>query len=88
MNVLRRVQARLDQSGELMARGRVNMAEGGFAAENDMRNAVWRCVLCRHGDDCRDWLAAGRTAIPDFCPNRGIYAKYTSADRGHEASAA
>lgn len=88
MNVLRGLQARLEQSGEVMARGRVNMAEGGFAAENDMRNAIWRCVLCRHGDDCRDWLAAGRTDIPDFCPNRGIYAKYASADRGHEAAAA
>ena len=88
MNIMGRVQARLDQSGEIMARGRVNMAEGGFAAENDMRNAIWRCVLCRHGDDCRDWLAARRTDIPDFCPNRGIYAKYASAGGTHAASVA
>lgn len=85
MNIIGRVQTRLDQAGEVMARGRVNMAEGGIAAENDMRNAFWRCVLCRHGDDCRDWLASGRTDIPDFCPNRGIYVKYSRGEGGHEA---
>jgi hypothetical protein len=85
MNIIGRVQTRLDQAGEVMARGRVNMAEGGIAAENDMRNAFWRCVLCRHGDDCRDWLAAGRTDIPDFCPNRGIYVKYSRGEGGYEA---
>ncbi|MBX9462691.1 MAG: hypothetical protein KL840_06925 [Aquamicrobium sp.] len=85
MNIIGRVQTRLDQAGEVMERGRVNMAEGGIAAENDMRNAFWRCVLCRRGDDCRDWLAAGRTDIPDFCPNRGIYVKYSRREGGHEA---
>lgn len=85
MNIIGRVQTRLDQAGEVMARSRVNMAEGGIAAENDMRNAFWRCVLCRHGDDCRDWLAEGRTDIPDFCPNRGIYVKDSLGEGGHEA---
>ena len=86
MSILGRVLARLEQSGEVMARGRVNRLEGGFAVENDMRNAIWRCVFCRHGDDCQDWLAAGRTDIPDFCPNRGIYAKYARTEGGHEAA--
>lgn len=76
MNILERVQSRLGQSSEIMSRAGIGMFEGGYAAENDMRNAIWRCLLCRHGDDCRDWLAAGRADVPDFCPNRAIYEKH------------
>ncbi|MFC3722970.1 DUF6455 family protein [Neoaquamicrobium sediminum] len=76
MNILERMQTKLGQSSEVMARAGVRLFEGGYAAENDTRNAIWRCLLCRHGDDCRDWLAAGRTDLPDFCPNRGTYEKY------------
>lgn len=76
MNILGRVQSRLGQSSEIMTRAGVSMLEGGYAAENEMRKAIWRCLLCRHGDDCRDWLAAGRTDVPGFCRNRGIYEKY------------
>lgn len=76
MNILERVQSRLEQSTEIMSRAGVSMLEGGYAAQNDMRSAIWRCLLCRHGDNCRDWLAAGRTDVPDFCPNRTIYARH------------
>lgn len=76
MNILERVQSRLGQSSEIISRAGVRLFEDGYTAENDMRNAIWRCLLCRHGDDCSDWLAAGRTDIPEFCPNRGIYEKH------------
>lgn len=76
MNILERMQMKLGQSGEVMAGAGITLFDGGYAAENDIRSAVWRCLLCRHGDDCRDWLAAGRTDVPDFCPNRGIYARH------------
>jgi hypothetical protein len=79
MNILERMQSRLEQSNEIMSRAGIRMFEGGYAAENDIRNAIWRCLLCRHGDDCRDWLAAGGTDIPDFCSNRGVYDKHRPA---------
>ena len=87
MNMLERMQTKLEQSREVMSRANIGLFEGGHAAQNDIRNAIWRCLLCRHGDDCRDWLTAGRTDIPAFCPNLGIYAKYARAEGRREAVA-
>lgn len=75
-NMLERAASRLHQSNEIMSRAGVALLEGGYPAENDIRNATWRCILCRHGEACREWLAAGRRDVPDFCPNRATFDRY------------
>ena len=76
MNIFDRIDRKLRQSSEVMSRAGAGLLDKGFVSENDVRNAIWRCLLCRHGDDCRDWLAAGRTDVPDFCPNRETYLRH------------
>ena len=75
MAIFDRIDAKLNKYNEVTRRARVSLSDHGWSGENDLRNTIWRCLLCRRGDDCRDWLAAGRTDIPDFCPNRGIFSQ-------------
>lgn len=76
MNMFERAASRLQQSNEVMSRAGVMLLDGGYPAASDIRNAAWRCFLCRHSDACRDQLAAGRRDVPDFCPNRTIFDRY------------
>lgn len=71
MGFLDRMANRLAQFKEVPARIGPRLPAESLFIENEYRRGVWRCIVCRHGDDCREWLAAGRTDVPDFCFDYG-----------------
>lgn len=73
MRVFEAIANRLDQSGDMMRSTGVDLSGAGLAVENRLRNAQWRCLFCRHGDECRTWIEAGTGSVPDYCPNRDFY---------------
>ncbi|WP_376767724.1 DUF6455 family protein [Mesorhizobium zhangyense] len=44
-----------------------------MSSENQIRNAIWRCIFCRHGSECGEWVNAGTRGVPGFCRNREFY---------------
>lgn len=43
---------------------------GDDARPGEMATAIRRCTLCPSVDECRAWLASGRSdGLEDFCPN-------------------
>ena len=73
MGIFEGIAARLDQSSKLMDNLGVTLGVAELSAEHDIRNVIWRCILCRDGEECRDWLRSGARGAPEFCANREVY---------------
>lgn len=73
MRVIEAVGARLDQSVRMATNLGIDLPAENLASENMIRRAIWRCIFCRHGTECADWLSTGEAGVPDFCRNRKFY---------------
>ncbi|WP_432417024.1 DUF6455 family protein [Mesorhizobium australicum] len=49
------------------------MPTSSLSSENQIRNAIWRCIFCGHGSACAEWVNAGTTGVPEYCRNREFY---------------
>lgn len=79
MMILDIVGHKLDQLSEMASRAQIDFAKAPpHSLENEMRRAVWRCMFCRHAQQCRDWLdeAEADSDFPDFCPNADIFRRH------------
>lgn len=73
MRVIEAVAARLHQSVRMVANLGIELPTSSLSSENQIRNAIWRCIFCRHGSECAEWVNAGRPGVPGFCRNREFY---------------
>lgn len=73
MRVIEAVAARLDQSVKMAANLGVELTSTDPSSESQLRNAVWRCIFCRHRSECAEWVGAGVAGVPSFCRNREFY---------------
>jgi hypothetical protein len=73
MRVIEAVAARLDQSVKVAANLGIDLLTSGLSSENQIRNAIWRCILCTHGSACAEWIKARKPGVPGFCANREFY---------------
>jgi hypothetical protein len=73
MRVIDAVGARLHQSVRMADKLGIDLPAENLASESTIRRAIWRCIFCRHGTECADWLSAGAPGVPDFCGNREFY---------------
>ena len=48
MQAIETVGARLDQCVEMAANPWIDLPSSGLSSENQIRNAIWRCILCMH----------------------------------------
>lgn len=76
---MRRIFDRFETRGNLlsamMRRTGADLASaGGLAAENTVRQAINRCLLCRAEEQCKGWLASAEQGAkpPAFCPNAAL----------------
>lgn len=75
----------MDTIDERLALFRRMMEQAGFdpqfpAATNDeLRAGAQRCLGCRSGETCRDWLdtAPQGASVPGFCRNLTHFAEWT-----------
>lgn len=90
MGLLQRIDTQLGLFQRMSERAAVGF-EGAspFALEQDLRRAVTRCIVCPHGEPCRQWLSAVAVGpYPDFCPNAAFLARYGRAAGGRRDSLA
>lgn len=73
MRMMEAVGARLDQSVRMAANLGIDLPADDLASESMIRRAIWRCIFCRHGAECAEWVDAGHADVPDFCRNREFY---------------
>lgn len=73
MRVIETVAARLDQSVRMAANLGIDLPSSDLSSESQIRNAIWRCIFCRHGSECAEWIRAGTPGVPAFCRNRDFY---------------
>jgi hypothetical protein len=73
MRLLDRLGARLDQSAKIMEKAGMELGGAELSLEHEIRSTIWRCLGCRHGEECRQWIEDDCAGIPDFCPNKAIY---------------
>ena len=73
MRVIEAVAARLDQSVRMARNLGIDLPISGLSSENQVRNAIWRCIFCRHGSECADWINAATPGVPEYCRNRDFY---------------
>lgn len=74
-SLFNRLDRKASLMGEMIRRTGVDIASAPeFAGDNQIRNAVWRCLSCRHGDACETWLksASDGSAPPSFCQNAAV----------------
>jgi hypothetical protein len=70
MRVIEAVAARLDQSVRMAGNLGIELPSSDLSSENQIRHAIWRCIFCRHGSECAEWMNAGSPGVPGFCRNR------------------
>jgi hypothetical protein len=73
MRMIEAAATRLDQSVKMGGNLRIELPTSGLSSEHQIRNAIWRCILCRHGSECAEWVNSGTPGVPDFCRNREFY---------------
>jgi hypothetical protein len=73
MRMIEAAAARLDQSVEMASNLGITLPSAGLLSENQIRNTIWRCILCKHGSECAEWVNAGTPGVPGFCTNREFY---------------
>lgn len=73
MRMLEAVAARLDQSVKMASNLEIDLPSEDMWSENQIRNAIWRCIFCRRGSECAEWIRAERHGVPEFCRNREFY---------------
>lgn len=73
MRVIEAVAARLDQSVRMAGNLKIELPSSSLSSENQIRNAIWRCIFCRHGSECAEWVNAATPGVPRFCGNREFY---------------
>ena len=83
MRLLDRLGARLDQSVTIMDKAGMQLGGAELSLEHEIRNTIWRCLTCRHGEECRQWIAADTAGIPGFCPNKAIYQRAQATRTGY-----
>ncbi|MCV0396752.1 MAG: DUF6455 family protein [Rhizobiaceae bacterium] len=81
MRIFDGIGRRLDQSARLMDKLDIVLPSTTVNAESQIRNVMWRCVLCRHGDECREWLDVPDAGIPAFCANAAFFRGRQQASR-------
>ena len=52
MRVIEAVAARLDQSVRMATHLGIELPTSSLSSENQIRNAIWRCIFCGHGPEC------------------------------------
>jgi hypothetical protein len=82
MRLLDRLGARLDQSVKIMDKAGMQLGGAELSLEHEIRNTILRCLTCRHGEECREWIAADSAGVPDFCPNKAVYMRAEAARTG------
>lgn len=73
MTLIDRLDRKASLMGEMMRRTHAVGNEAvDIVGDNQIRNAVWRCLACADGDRCEAWLerAADDSPPPGFCRNR------------------
>ncbi|MFH1796826.1 MAG: DUF6455 family protein [Pseudomonadota bacterium] len=83
MRLLDRLGARLDQSAEIMDKAGMQLGGAELSSEHEIRNTIWRCLMCRHGEECRQWIAADSAGVPNFCPNKAVYQRAERTRTGY-----
>lgn len=73
MRMLEAAAARLDQSVKMATNLDIDLPSADIWSESQIRSAIWRCLFCRHGSECAEWLQAKRHGVPEFCRNREFY---------------
>jgi hypothetical protein len=73
MRMIEAAATRLDQSVKMAANLGITLPTSGLSSEHQIRNAIWRCILCRHGSECAEWVKSGTPSVPGFCRNREFY---------------
>lgn len=73
MRMFEAVAARLDQSVKMANNLEIDLPSADIWSESQIRNAIWRCIFCRHGSECSEWIGAERPGVPEFCRNREFY---------------
>jgi hypothetical protein len=75
MGVLKRIEEHGNLLGEMIHRTGANLANlDGYAGEGAFRNAIGRCIMCAHEEECRAWLTEAEqgSAPPSFCSNEAL----------------
>ena len=72
MSIVEGIGRRLDQSARMMEMLGISLAQD-MPPRHVLHNVVLRCALCRHGQECRDWLQVERREAPEFCANRDFF---------------
>lgn len=83
MRLLDRLGARLDQSVKIMDRAGMQLGAAELSSEHEIRSAIWRCLACRHGEECRQWIEDDRAGVPGFCPNKAVYQRAEATRTGY-----
>lgn len=73
MRTIEAVPARLDQSVKMAANLGIDLPSSGLWSENRIRNAIWRCIFCRHGSERAEWVKGRVPDVSGFCRNREFY---------------
>lgn len=76
----------IDTIDERLALFRAMMERAGFdprfplVSNDELRGGAQRCLGCRSGDTCRDWLgtAPEGASIPGFCRNAAHFADWAT----------
>lgn len=64
MRVIEAVAARLDQSVKMVANLGIELPSSDLSSET--RSAkIWRCIFCRHGSECAEWVSARTPGVTD-----------------------
>lgn len=65
MRMIEAVAARLYQPVKMAANLGIELPSSNLVSENQIHNAIWRCICCRHGQECGEWFVLGRLASPN-----------------------
>lgn len=85
----------MDTIDERLALFRRMMEQAGFdpafplVSNDDLRGGAQRCLGCRSGETCRDWLetAPEGASVPGFCRNAAHFAEWSARQASVEQDA-
>ncbi|WP_321339951.1 DUF6455 family protein [Breoghania sp.] len=79
MGILKHANDHMHYMGEMMRRTDTDPSKAsGPAGEVFLRGSIVRCLFCKHGEECREWLEEGNTHCdaPAFCRNAGHFENF------------
>ncbi|PTW61450.1 hypothetical protein C8N35_102160 [Breoghania corrubedonensis] len=82
MGILKHAGDHMQMMGEMMRQTDIDVSKaGGPSGDAFLRGSIVRCLFCKHGDECRSWLAEGHehSEPPAFCRNAGRFESFREA---------